>query len=463
MIIELPQVGESVTEGVIGRWLKSPGERVERFDPLVEVVTDKVNMEMPSPVSGTLTSIIAAEGETVPMGAPIAEMEVEGEGEGEASADEARSEGGSVQAAPPAPADRIGTLLKDVAPVGPTGSGGPISADPAPESASGPPSPPSQRGGHASRRRYSPAVLRLADERDIDLDQVRGTGLGGRVTLKDVRQFIAQMGAQADEGAPGADDTPAAGASAVETRAAPSPMTDDATPGADEERASLSPVRRMIAENMARSATDIPQAWTLVEVDVSGLVARRAAVRDEFQRREGINITYLPFVMKAVAESLKENPLLNSSWGGDSIIYKRRINIGIAAATPNGLVVPVVHDADTLSVAGLARRIDDLTTRARAGRLTLDDVQGGTFTLNNTGALGSVLSQPLVNHPQAAILTTEAIVKRPVVVGDGIAIRSMMNLCMSFDHRIMDGAEASAFINAVKRRLEGIGADTGVY
>ena len=450
MIIELPQVGESVTEGVIGRWLKSPGERVERFDPLVEVVTDKVNMEMPSPVSGTLTSIIAAEGETVPMGAPIAEMEVEGE----ASADQARSEGPAVQAAP---ADRIGTLLKDVAPVGPTGSGGPISADPAPETASG---PPSRRGGRADRRRYSPAVLRLADERDIDLDQVRGTGLGGRVTLKDVRQFIAQIGAQADEGA---GDAPAATSSAVETRAAPSPMTDDAAPGADEERAPLSPVRRMIAENMARSATDIPQAWTLVEVDVSGLVARRAAVRDEFQRREGINITYLPFAMKAVAESLKENPLLNSSWGGDSIIYKRRINIGIAAATPNGLVVPVVHDADTLSVAGLARRLDDLTTRARAGRLTLDDVQSGTFTLNNTGALGSVLSQPLVNHPQAAILTTEAIVKRPVVVGDGIAIRSMMNLCMSFDHRIMDGAEASAFINAVKRRLEGVGADTGVY
>lgn len=450
MIIELPQVGESVTEGVIGRWLKSPGERVERFDPLVEVITDKVNMEMPSPVSGTLTSIIAAEGETVPMGAPIAEMEVEGE----ASADQARSEGASVQAAP---ADRIGTLLKDVAPVGPTGSGGPISANPAPETAS---DSPSRRGGCADRRRYSPAVLRLADERDIDLDQVRGTGLSGRVTLKDVRQFIAQMEVQADARA---DDTPTVAASVVETRAAPSPVTDDATPGADEERATLSPVRRMIAENMARSATDIPQAWTLVEVDVSGLVARRAAVRDEFQRREGINITYLPFAMKAVAESLKENPLLNSSWGGDSIIYKRRINIGIAAATPNGLVVPVVHDADTLSVAGLARRIDDLTTRARAGRLTLDDVQGGTFTLNNTGALGSVLSQPLVNHPQAAILTTEAIVKRPVVAGDGIAIRSMMNLCMSFDHRIMDGAEASAFINAVKRRLEGIGADTGIY
>ena len=437
MIIELPQVGESVTEGVIGRWLKSPGERVERFDPLVEVVTDKVNMEVPSPASGTLTSIIAAEGETVPMGAPIAEMAVEGEVA--PSSPSASNDGGAADApiaeTPAAPADRIGTLLKDVAPVGPTGSGGPISADP-------PSEPAARRDGRSGRRRYSPAVLRLADERGVDLDMVQGTGLGGRVTLKDVRGFIAQS-----EAAPAVETAPLAAAPA----------------GADEERVALSPVRRMIAENMVRSASEIPQAWTLVEVDVSGMVSRRAAVRDDFRRREGINITYLPFVMKAVAESLRENPLLNSSWGGDSIIYKRRVNIGIAAATPNGLVVPVVHDADTLSVAGLARRLDDLTTRARAGRLTLDDVQGGTFTLNNTGALGSVLSQPLVNHPQAAILTTEAIVRRPMVVGDGIAIRSMMNLCMSFDHRIMDGAEASAFINAVKRRLEGIGDGTGVY
>ena len=219
----------------------------------------------------------------------------------------------------------------------------------------------------------------------------------------------------------------------------------------------------MIAENMVRSATQIPQAWTLVEVDVTGLVTHRRAVRDDFQQREGINITYLPFIMKAVAESLRENPLLNSTWDNDAIIHKRRINIGIAAAGRDGLVVPVVHDADTLSVAGLARRIADLTDRARRGALTLDDVQGGTFTLNNTGALGSILSQPLVNHPQAAILTTEAIVRRPVVIADGIAIRSMMNLCMSFDHRIMDGAEASAFINAVKTRLESITPQTGLY
>lgn len=430
MIIELPQVGESVTEGVIGKWLKSIGDRVERYDPLVEVVTDKVNMEMPSPVAGTLTAVLVSEGDTVPMGAPIAEMQVDGETPIDAPS------APRVEEAPTAPqpaADRIGTLLKDVAPVGPTGSGGPITADD-----SGEPGRPPRR------RRYSPAVLRLAEERGVDLDRIEGTGLGGRVTLKDVRGFIEQSSVAAE--------------SIEHAAIQPAPQPDD-----HEERVPLSTVRRMIAENMVRSATEIPQAWTLVEVDVSGLVGRRQAIRDDFREREGINITYLPFVMKAVAESLKENPLLNSSWDGDAILYKRRINIGIAAAAPDGLVVPVVHNADTMSIAGLARKVDDLTTRARRGQLKLEDVQGGTFTLNNTGVLGSVLSQPLVNFPQAAILTTEAIVKRPVVVGDGIAIRSMMNLCMSFDHRIMDGAEASAFINSVKRRLESIGPDTGVY
>ena len=426
MIIELPQVGESVTEGVIGKWLKSVGDRVERFDPLVEVVTDKVNMEMPSPVTGTLTALLVDEGETIPMGTPIAEVAVEGE-----SVNEVPQNAPSAPATESPPVDRIGTLLKDVAPVGPTGSGGPIYPDGSSRQE------PGERG-----RRYTPAVLRLAAERGVDLEKVQGTGIGGRVTLKDVRGFIEQ-----DE----------------QAVASPEPSSEAAPPVADEERVPLSPVRRMIAANMVKSASEIPQAWTLVEADVTGLVARRQAIRADFQQREGINITYLPFVMKAVAESLKENPLLNSSWDGDAIIYKRRINIGIAAAAPDGLVVPVVHDADTLSIADLAKKIDDLVGRARRGKLNLEDVQGGTFTLNNTGALGSVLSQPLVNYPQAAILTTEAIVKRPAIVGDGIAIRSMMNLCMSFDHRIMDGAEASAFINAVKFRLESIGPDTAVY
>ena len=458
MIIELPQVGESVTEGTITQWLKRVGDRVEKYDPLVEVLTDKVSMEVPSPVAGVITEILAEEGQTLPMGAPIAAIQTS-----DTAADTAPSPPTAqpAQDAPAAtsdaPADaigRTGVLLKDVAPVGPTGSGATetraapdtvqaIAQDAAPS--------PAQSVAQAAptadrRRRYSPAVMRLADQHGVDLAQVSGTGMGGRITRKDVLAYIAAA-AQPQPSPPAPDP------------AAPPPDAHSA----DEERVPLTPVRRMIAANMTRSAAQIPAAWSITEVDVSGLVRRRDAVKDEFLRREGYPITYLHFIVKAVAASLKENPLLNSAWDGDAILLKKRINIGIAVAAPDGLVVPVIRDADALSVAGIARRAADLTQRARQGNLSVDDVQGGTFTLNNTGALGSIASQPIINHPQAAILTTEAIVKRPVAIGDAIAIRSMMNICLTFDHRIMDGAEASAFANAVKRRLEAIGDDAVIY
>ena len=423
-------MGESVTEGIIGKWLKQVGDRVEKYDSLVEVFTDKVNMEMPSPVSGTLTAVLVTEGDTVPMGSVIADIQVEGEEEAASleAVPEARAVGPEDQAM-----DRTGELLKDVAPLGPTGSGGP-----------------NESAGQdvAAQRRVgqnSPAVQRLAEEHGADLSQITGTGIGGRVTRRDVQSYIESM---QGAGAP--------------TAATPAPVEAARALG-DEERVALTPIRRIIADNMVKSATQIPQVWTLVEVDVTNLVQRRELLKEDFLRREGINITYLPFVVSAVAGSLKENPLLNSSWGGDAIIVKRRINLGIAVAAPDGLVVPVIHDADTLSVVGLAKAIDGLTARARQGKLTLQDVQGGTFTVNNTGALGSLVSQPLVNYPQAAIITTEAIVKRPMVINDAIAIRSMMNIGLTFDHRILDGNEASAFINAVKRRLESIGPDTAVY
>ena len=438
MIIELPQVGESVTEGTIVQWLKQVGDSVERYDPLVEVLTDKVSMEVPSPVAGVVTELLAEEGQTLPMGAPIADIQTEDAAEPEMP----------IETPPPAqeqvqPVDRIGVLLKDVAPVGPTGSGNVVI--PAAQDAS----PSDSQVRERRRRRYSPAVQRLADERGIDLEQVEGTGINGRVTRKDV---LAYVEAQAE--------VSVVQASPVDAKTTPAVMRSD---GEDEERLPLSPVRRMIAANMKRSASEIPTAWSITEVDVSGLVRRRGALKDEFMRREGVNLTYLHFVVKAVAESLRDNPLLNSSWGEDAIILKRRINIGIAVAAPDGLVVPVLRDADTLSVAGVAVRAADLTVRARQGKLAVDDMQSGTFTLNNTGALGSIASQPIINHPQAAILTTEAIVKRPVVIGDAIGIRSLMNICLTFDHRIMDGAEASSFTNAVKRRLEAISDETGIY
>ena len=436
-IIELPQVGESVTEGTIVQWLKGVGDHVDRYDPLVEVLTDKVSMEVPSPVAGVITELLAEEGQTIPMGAPIASIQTE-------DAVESPAPNRTTPAAPteePQSIDRTGVLLKDVAPVGPTGAGNVVI--PAAQDAAAS----EQAGRGRQRRRYSPAVQRLADEHGIDLSQVQGTGISGRITRKDV---LAYTEAQAQS-------------TALDAPAASAPTVSAISVSADEERLPLSPVRRLIAANMKRSASEIPAAWSITEVDVSGLVRRREALRDDFQRREGVNLTYLHFVIKAVAESLRENPLLNSSWADDAIILKKRINIGIAVAAPDGLVVPVLRYADTLSVAGIAVRASDLTARARQGKLAIEDVQGGTFTLNNTGALGSIASQPIINHPQAAILTTEAVVKRPVVIGDAIGIRSLMNICLTFDHRIMDGAEASAFSNAVKRRLEAICDDTGIY
>ena len=422
MKIELPQVGESVTEGIIGKWLKQVGDTVEKYEPLVEVVTDKVDMEVPSPVSGILTNIVADEGQTVQMGRVIAEIRVEGEAE-EAAAGEAPPEGSTTAPGPEA-IGRTGVLLKDVAPVGPTGSGGPVP-------------PPREESAPVGRgQRHSPAVQRLAQEHGIDLSSVTGTGMGGRVTRRDVQNYL--------------DATEVASAEHI------------SAPGAESDRVPLSPVRRLIAQNMIKSATQIPQVWTMVEADVSGMVQLRESAKAQFLDTEGVNLTYLSFVVKAVAESLKENPLLNSSWGGDAIIIKRLINLGIAVAAPDGLVVPVIKSADTLTVVGLAKAVDDLTKRAREGELNLEDVQGGTFTVNNTGALGSTVSQPLINPPQAAIIATETIVKRPVVIEDSVAIRSVMNLCLTFDHRILDGLEASSFINAVKRRLEAIGPDTTI-
>ena len=492
--IALPHVGESVVEGTIGKWLKKPGDKIERYEPLVEVVTDKVTMEVPSPVDGSLVKILAQEGETIPMGAPIAEVEVAGSPAdatpaavpaaaaasapapepaaraGETSAVPAASTASTAPTAPaPVSPSRIGYLNTSATMVGPTGSGpgdnSPPDAPPQPsESAtqtavqSGPATPASVPPGQPApdgattpvgssngTPRLSPAVRRLAREHGIDPSGIRGTGMGGRITRDDVLRYLESGNLESIESA-----AASASASASEL---------EAKPAADEEYVPLTPVRRMIAEAMVRSVSQIPHAWSTVEVDVTGLVAARAARREAFRQREGVDLTYLPFVIRALVESLKENPTLNASWGGDQIILKKRLNIGLAVAAPSGLVVPVIHDADRLSLSALAHAVADLTQRARQNKLALSDVQGGTFTLNNTGVLGSAVSQPIINYPQAAIMTTEAIQKRPVVINDAIAIRSMMNLCLSFDHRINDGAESSAFIQSVKRRLESITPD----
>ena len=442
MKIELPQVGESVTEGVIGKWLKNVGDSVEKFDPLVEVVTDKVNMELPSPVTGTLKSIMVHEGDTVPMGTIIADIEVEGD-------QNIPDPSGPSQSTPTNPQiGTIGELLKDVSPVGPTGSGGPANKTDEAQRKSPNESPISQQGQN-KKGTYSPAVLRLSEKHQIDLSSIEGTGINGRVTRKDVQNHLESI-AVADSHTADSAETISISPASLESNE-------------DEQRIPITPIRKIIAENMVKSATLIPQAWGQTEVDVTNLVAIRNSLKGSFKEREGISLTYLPFVIKAVSESLKENPLMNSSWGKDSIILKKRVNISIAIAAPDGLVVPVIKDADTLSISGLAKKLNELTAKAREGNLTMEDVQGGTFTVNNTGALGTTSSIPLVNYPQAGIMTTEAIIKRPVIIDDAIAIRSMMNICLSFDHRIMDGQEATGFNTLVKRKLESISSNTPVY
>jgi 2-oxoisovalerate dehydrogenase E2 component (dihydrolipoyl transacylase) len=301
------------------------------------------------------------------------------------------------------------------------------------------------------RQRFSPAVRRLAEEHGLDPSTIAGSGEGGRVTRDDVLAFVQKGGAPAP--------APAAPAAAPAAPASPSPAggagRTSAPGGGEEEVVRISAVRRSIAEHMTRSLATSPHAWTLQEVDLTELVKYREAEKEGFRQRHGLSLTYLPFVAQVLCEALKEFPYLNSTWTDDGIVLKKYINLGIAVAYPDGLIVPVVHDADRLGFTELARAMNDVATRARNKQLKPEDVQGGTFTLNNTGATGSVASQPIINQPQAAILTTESILRRPVVIGEGIAVRSMMNMCMSFDHRIIDGQMSGQFMSWIKQRLEG--------
>ncbi len=380
--VRLPQLGESTYEATIGRWLKSPGDRVERFEPLVELITDKVNVEMPSPVAGRLVEILAQEGQTLPVGSVIARVEegAEKPAEEERPAAEERPAGG----------------------------------------------------------RLSPLVSRLVQEHGItpeELGQIRGTGAGGRITKQDVLAFLERRRASA--ASPAAP--PAEVAAAVEERRLP-----------------LSPVRRAIAERLSRAKREIPHAYGVVEADVTELVRWYEAHREAFQRQHGVRLTYTALFARAAVEALRAFPVVNARWAEDAIVLQPHVNLGIAVSVEDGLVVPVIHRAEEKSLVGIARELEDLTRRAREGKLGLEDVQGGTFTLTNPGVFGSIWSLPIVNYPQAAILATDAIVRRPVVREDAIAIRSVMHLGLSFDHRVFDGAVAVQFLNHVKASLEAV-------
>ncbi len=408
--IKMPQLGESVTEGTVDKWLKNEGDFVRRDEPIVEVVTDKVNAEIPSPYEGKLVKITAAQGETVIVGAVIAQIEVAGAST--AAPAPAKPEPKAAQASPAAV----------------------VAAAPAPAAA--PAAEVAVSGAGNGGARLSPAVRKLAAEHNLDPTTLRGTGLGGRVTRDDI---LAAIG-----GAP---------ATATGTQApavAPAPPRD----GSREELVKLSIMRRSIAEHMVRSLATSPHAWTLQEIDVTNLVRYRESEKEGFKARHGVALTYVPFVVQIVCEAIKQYPWLNSTWTDAGVVLKRYINMGIAVSIPDGLIVPVLKDADQRGFTDLVRSLNDLIERARNKQLKPDDVQAGTFTLNNTGATGSIASQPIINQPQAAILTTESIVRRPVVIGDGIAVRNIMNMCLSFDHRIIDGMMAGQFLGFIKKRLE---------
>ncbi|MBL6631907.1 MAG: 2-oxoglutarate dehydrogenase, E2 component, dihydrolipoamide succinyltransferase [Candidatus Nanopelagicales bacterium] len=429
--VVLPALGESVTEGVITRWLKSVGDAVDADEPLVEISTDKVDTEIPAPVSGTLAAIAADTDATVEVGAEIARI--------------------SIGASTPAP-------TAAPAPPAPAAPAAPEASTPAPSAAE--PGTPGAGSSDLNAGAYvTPLVRRLAAQHDIDLSTVTGSGVGGRIRKADVLAAVEARGGTTAQPAQPSLQQPAAPAAPAAT---PAPAaTATAEPSALRGRTEkISRLRRVIAERMVESLQTSAQLTTVVEVDVTRIAALRGRIKADFELREGVKLSFLPFFCKAAVEALKVYPQINSSIDMDAgiITYHDSENLGIAVDTDRGLLVPVVRDAGDLNIAGIARRIADLAERTRTNKVGPDEVSGGTFTVTNTGSRGALFDTPIINMPQVAILGTGSVVKRPVVISDDgqdvIAIRSMVYLSLSYDHRIVDGADAARFLSTVKSRLE---------
>lgn len=434
----MPQLGESVTEGTIEKWLVKPGDTVNKYDSLAEVNTDKVTAEVPSSFTGVIKELIAQEGETLAVGALVCTIEVEGAGTAEVA----------VEAVPAKeePANEMPAA----------GSQKPVSS--------------LNREKGAAAGRYSPAVLRLSQDNGIDLTLVEGSGKEGRITRKDLLAIIESGNIPTAPSAPAAPVTEAAAPSSV-APVTPAPAAQKVTDSvnvpisAGDIEIPVTGVRRAIASNMLRSKHEAPHAWMMIEVDVTSLVQYRDSLKNDFKKKEGFNLTYFAFFVKAVSQALKEFPMMNSMWAGDKIIQKKDINISIAVATEDSLYVPVINNADEKTIKGIGRDIQELAVKVRSGKLKSSEMQSGTFTVNNTGSFGSVQSMGIINHPQAAILQVESIVKRPVVMGNGmIGVRDMVNLCLSLDHRVLDGLVAGQFLARVKAILENITSEnTSIY
>ena len=447
--VVMPQMGESIVEGTLTKWLKKAGEHVERDEPLFEISTDKVDTDIPAPAAGVLKEVLVEEGKTVAISTVVGRIE-EGAGNGaSATSVPALTLGATTPEAAPAPA-----AAKPAAPPPPAAVQEPFVAEPRKEpvaSSAGPyPIPvPEPQQPVATDGPLSPLVRKMAREYNIDLRQVKGTGAGGRISKQDLETYMSAQGAKTMAQA----TTPAAAAQpSAPAPAAPPPMPRAQAPQARVEPMSI--MRSKIAEHMLASKRTSAHVTTVHKTDLTKVAKLRDRHKAEFQQRYGYSLTYLPFVIAATVEAIHEYPILNASIEGSNIIYHNEINIGIAVALENGLIVPVIRNADEKNVLGLQRSIVDLATRARSRQLKADEVQGGTFSITNFGSFGSVFATPIINQPQVAILGIGAVEKQPVVIDDAIAIRSVAYLALTFDHRLIDGALADQFTGKVKSILE---------
>ena len=427
--VMMPQMGESIAEGTIVRWIKKVGDRVDRDEPLFEISTDKVDAEIPSPATGVLTDIRVKEGETVPVNSVVATIG----GAHARGADAGAADG----AGAPAPAAAVVEQPEG----GAEAKGEPRSAGPGEhQEAQHAPEPSSVE--ELRRQKSSPLVRRIAREHDVDIRLIKGTGISGRVTKHDILGYIESGGSASES----------AGRSGAEPQEA-GPAAPAYAPG---ERVRMEPMgvmRRKIAEHMVLSARTSPHVYSVYEVNFGRVAALRESRKSEYEAA-GAKLTYTAFVAKVIVDALRQFPIVNSSIDGDTIVYKKDINLGIAVALENGLIVPVIRQADDKNLLGLSRAVDDLGARARAKKLNPEEVRHGTFTITNPGVFGALYGLPLINQPQVAILGVGSIDKRPVVIGDAIAIRPVCHLTLGYDHRLIDGADAGRFLTFVKERLE---------
>jgi pyruvate dehydrogenase E2 component (dihydrolipoamide acetyltransferase) len=466
--VVMPQMGVSVSEGTITKWLKSEGEEIAADEALLEISTDKVDTEIPSPASGVVQQIFAQEGETVAVGTKIAVISPEGEA---AEAPEAPPEPATAQAAQESEAaagaegeTATAEKVEDVTEAGlETAETADATPEPPPEPAPAPAAaaPEPDGDGRRAGKFVSPVVARIAAEHGVDVSQIDGTGRGGRVTKKDILKFIESGPAQAPA-APAEEEAPAAAAAPAPQKAQAAPAAPAAAPaGAGETIEPMSAMRKGIAEHMRRSLDTSAHVTSAIEVDMTKIASLRQKLKKDWADAYGVNPTYLAFVARAVVETLKDYPWINGEIRGDSIVTRQFVNLAFAVelADGKGLIVPVVKNAETLNLLGMAKAIADLAKRAREKQLLPDDVQGGTFTITNPGGYGTFIGTPVISQPQAAILGTYAVVKRPWVAEDdmgedAIAIRSMMNLTLTYDHRLVDGALAGRFLRDLRERLQ---------